>query len=211
MGFSSEKEKIEFEHKLKIRRIILDKLLLGVVFIILGITTNTVLEKYKGNLTSGRFFLEKKYDCALLMQEAMAIFLKQYEEFTADYKKADLSKNYLKPFINALNDFSTTINKSYLLFSEDFGRSTQYLMLVFNGIAHKDVSKLVNYRAYVYDVLGWFHDNLVRELGLKLNYKKENYPFTGIDNQLALRTDASKFIDKEFEKWNKWRKNNHAK
>lgn len=215
MGFSSEKEKVKFEHKLKIRRIILDKTLWGIVFIILGITANIVLEKYKADLTSERFFLEKKYDSALIMQKAMANLINQFQVYTLMNKKTDLPKDYLKKYSDSLLDFVETQNKSYLLFSEDYGKSSQYFILIFNQIILKDVSKWKAYREFLYDVAGWFHDTLCRELGLKSTNKQEDYPFKGLEKRLAHKIAfekfKTKFLDSEFDKWEKWRKNNGIK
>lgn len=215
MGFLTEKEKAKLEHKFKIRQIILDKALWAVVVIILGITANVVFEKYKADLTSDRFFLEKKYDAALAIQEAFSNLHIQFEKFTVIDKRSVLPEDYLEIYADSLYDFVKISNKSGLWFSENFRESTQYFIFVFSGFNQKDVSKCRKYREFASDVGGWFMDTLLTEFGFKSTYREGDYQFKGIEPELAHEVDrelgTDRFLDSEFEKWKKWRKNHEKK
>jgi hypothetical protein len=208
---SSEIEKAEFEHKLKVRQIILDKMLWGVVVIILGITANIVLERYKANLTNEKFFIEKKFDAVLNIQDAFSELLGKFERFTLTDERFGLPKDYSQIYADSLSNFVIKLNKSHLLLSEDFKQCAQYFIFIFSGFNQKDISKCRNYREFAYDVSGWFNEALLRELGFKSTFEKGDYQFKGLEFKLTHRVDreigTAKFLDDEFDKWQKWQKN----
>lgn len=215
MGFFTEKEKAELEHKFKIRQIILDKALWTVVVVLLVFVANMVLEGYRGGLTKERFFLEKKYDAVLSIQDALGDLFETFQRFTVIDKGHGLPGDYKEQYRDSLYNFNKVFNKSLILLSEDSRKSAQYFIMVFSGFNIKDVAKCRDYREFSSDVGGWLIDNLLVDLGLESTWQQSNYRFKGIEPEIAhtidQKTGANRFLDNEFEKWKKWRKNHGIK
>lgn len=62
MSIEDEKQKILLDHKLQVRRIFLDKLLLSLVIAAVAVIGNYLLERYKSYLTKERFLFEERLD-----------------------------------------------------------------------------------------------------------------------------------------------------
>lgn len=212
VDFLTEREKIEFEHRLKKRRIILDKALWAVVVVILGITANVVFENYKAGLVRERFFLERRYDAVQSIQDAFGDLFLNFDKFTVYSKQFEIPPDYKEHYRRALYNFIKVTNESSILLSEDCDRSAQYLILIFSGFFEKDVAKCRKYKEFGSDVGGWFMDNLLTDLGFKSTKKQDDYDYKGLEAKIYHRINreigATGFLDQEFEKWKKWRESN---
>ena len=60
MNLDEEKEKARFVYRLELRKIIVDKMLFGVILVIFGMITNILIENYRSDLTKDQFLLEER-------------------------------------------------------------------------------------------------------------------------------------------------------
>ena len=163
---NSEKEKLDYEHKLKMRQIILDKLLWAVVVLLLAFFANWFFEDYKAELAKERLLLEKKYGAITDTLEAESKLMVQFDNFTRKDKYTEVPSNHQQLFLNSLQNFISTFNKYSILLPVECAKSGRYFIAIFSALYSKDVSKCKEYREFVSQVTGWFGNLLLQELNL---------------------------------------------
>jgi hypothetical protein len=117
------------EERFEIFKIILDKLLIGVIIVIVGIVGNTWLEHYKNDLLQKRTFYEKKYEMIGKLQVA-------YKDLTNEVFEC-----INKPGTGCFNDRikKEKIRSALIAFDNEFEQITPFISEQYVRILEKYV------------------------------------------------------------------------
>ena len=205
MEISDEKEKILYEHKLTVRRIIIEKILFLIAVIIVGFIANIMIEQYRQHQTQQRFFLEKKFDAVTNLRKDYATMLNFFGKFSLPDQERigllSLPTNYKDLYLSSIEAMSHTCNHFGSVLSEIFTEQLFYQTLIYHGIYINDVSKGRKYRTFVF-VLADDFDNLCKqELGLPSLTPTTRFEFSKWTTEKADARGTSAFLHENFEKW----------
>jgi hypothetical protein len=179
MEIDSEKEKIWYSHKLEVRRMLYEKLLLGAIIAIVGLFANMFFEKYKDQLGQERFIQEKKLEAISEVRISFNDLHSTYMNWTVNDCR-DIPADYNDQYLKLVNNYIAVINKNSLLLSKSFlDKQVSYVLWIYQGIYYSDIAKSVNYREFAFDVADAFDCECRIQLGFKTptNYK----PFKFVD------------------------------
>jgi hypothetical protein len=118
MTIDESKEIAKFEHSLSVKRIIYEKVLLGLVLVLLAYIGNIYLENYKSTLTTQRFLLESRLTALKELQASHSVLTEKTLQVLAAHTD-DMEWDKQSYQLSVL-DFERTLNKWKLLFSKDF-------------------------------------------------------------------------------------------
>ena len=127
----SEKFKIDYEYKLAVRKIFIEKLVLGAIIALLALIGTLVVEKYKSNQTTQRFLLDKKL-------EAVKFIGKNYNKMMVSfYNLSDPQKNISIPdktFELEVDNFNNAIGEWDCILSENFIEQSKLHYWIYLGL-----------------------------------------------------------------------------
>lgn len=119
------------EHKLHVRRIVLDKVLIGILIIIVGAVANYTLEKYKSKETERRYRLTEQYKAALTVYEKAGALHTHYSQYCDDQKG---HSEFIASHKVHLDKFANAVNSVDFLFSHKFTDVNQLFLHVHLGL-----------------------------------------------------------------------------
>ena len=135
MTLDEEKSKIRLEHRLETRRIILDKLLFGLVFVGLGLLGSYALDSYKAREAARQFFLEQRYNAVKETSIAFSGFTQAFFDMTVDVCKSGGATNEQRNNVRTkLPNVVRTLNNSQVLFDESYIQGVDSVVNLFSGM-----------------------------------------------------------------------------
>lgn len=156
MTLEEEKEKIYFSHKLQKKRNYIDKFIIGVLIIILGVFAERLVEAYKSNLEKERFIIKERISAIKLLRESHS----KLAAFMLDdiFKDKAETKEYKRLYINELNGFMHIINGNNVLFSKSIDVQLNRVYWIHESVAYRDVDLKETHREFVHFVIENFDD-----------------------------------------------------
>jgi len=174
-----KEEEIRLEHKLELRRILIDRVGVGLLIVVAAFLSNSFLEKIKRDATEDRFILEKKL-------EAISLAQADHSNITT-YLYDVIGKECTQPFIKVISEsefrkyqeldstFRSTVNSKIYLLSQEYQSKINRVHNLVAAIASK-ISKEANpdckLRVFLHQVTEHLELFTRKELGLEV----ENYP-----------------------------------
>lgn len=202
----NENQKLLFEHKLQIRRILIEKLMLAIIIVLAAFSGNFILESYKSNLAQGQFLLETR--------------LKAIEEIKSSYDKlVDLNGNYFhrgitttknkEDYYYSIKSFAKLIDKKGVVFDKNHKkRFRNHVWLHTSVLEMHDLPRqnqeetTQKYALFFQEAFGEF-DDLSRELvWQKVKSKSDLFEI-----EAAIDIDPSEFLNKNYSIWISKQKN----
>jgi hypothetical protein len=118
MTLQEEKEKALFEHRLEMRRVLIEKVLLGVLIGIAALLANVLMERFKSDLSQERFLLEARMAAVKDLRESYSSLNNYVLRVKDETKPAEVTK-LRKAHAAELEKFGNLINRSGWLFSSE--------------------------------------------------------------------------------------------
>ena len=203
MNMSQEKDKILYEHKLTLRRIIIEKAIFLIVVIILGFIANILIERFREQQVQQRFFLEKKFDAIAALRNDYGRMIKLFSRFSFSQKKGELAlpTDYKDQYLSSFENLCDTQNHLGAILSDDFTEQLLYHSWIHLGIHFNDVAKGAKYRIFVYDLTDDFDVLSKKELGQILPVSTTKFIFSKWTTEEIDSRGAPAFLKENFEKW----------
>lgn len=205
MNLQEEKEKLDHDHKLQLKRICLDKFLIGVLVIVFGFVANMVIETFKSDLVQQRFLLENRLSALQEMRLAFSAVSKQSLAHAALDEKKDIGE-----YGKALDNFVNITNKSAMLFSDAFGVSVSHHMLMHAAIVNGSRTLKEDHFAFLFATFNDF-DELTRRalwqetLDRPVEDKEQSFSINIWDSKKISEGEGYLLFD---ELWKKWQVSN---
>jgi len=154
-----EIRKIQLEHKYQVRRLWLDKILLGLIIGVVVFFASMYMENFKNTLNKDRFLLESRLTALKEIRD-------KYSELSSDYyylskAKEDEKEQIRIAYKGRLDVFMATLNKWSILFSDKFARQVEFHYWSHQAPAHDKYNlkpEHTEYGSYMFDDF----DNLTR-------------------------------------------------
>jgi len=215
MDINLEKEKAKYIHKLELRRLIIDKILFGVIIVLIGLAANFILEQYRSKLTKQRFILEKRLEAINSIKEAYEDMHNLWDVFTLTCNKVPpaLPVNYKEQYEEKINNFLLQSNRWNLLFSKEFGDKLGYYVWIHTAANYMDIKNFCRlkeevrnkHRAFIVYLHEQFLSLCQAYLGLQGEKGQVQFTLEEWPHEKADRLGAVKFYEVNFEKWKKWK------
>jgi hypothetical protein len=208
MTLDEEKEKSRFDFKLQLIKIFFDKVLLGLVVVVLALGADMVLENYKDDMVKKRFLLESRLNGILAIRES-------YDKLSncvyTYCHKIPVEENDRTNYQNNIDDFIKITNRWGVLFSDDFRIVINRHTWLHDGIASTDGNDFsTGYWAFAVDVFNSFDDMARRALWKEIDGDSEK-PKPGLftlvewDSSKASKHTGKEYLDENIKKWKQFR------
>jgi hypothetical protein len=205
MKIEDEKNLALLKHKLEFRRIIFEKVLLGAIVVLLGLSANIVVENYRAKLTQQKFYIEKKFEALTKINES-------YNKMTLELfnmTNPQITNKFL--FSKEFNKISDEFNKVFgcwsVILSEKFTNQTIYHYWIYVGINNeRSASNFSGFRDFVSSYLMGSYGNLLEhELNQdneidNIGFQLDEWSYDKIDKK-----GAQSYAISQLNKWKKWK------
>ncbi len=204
MTLQEEKEKAQFEHTLELKRILIEKVLLGVLIGIAVLGANFLLERFKSDLSRERFLLESRMAAIQALRDSYGSLHNHVLHIAQDEpKEAEKRRAAHKA---ELEKFVMLVNRSSLLFPPGFNDAMAQQVWIHAAIS-KGAAMNVERWQFLAEVSNCFEEitRLVvteEALGTRLTgFQLEMWSAEEIDTK-----GSGAYFDANYEKWQKSRK-----
>lgn len=198
---NTEIELVRLKHKLDLKRIIFEKLLLGGIVLIFWIAANMLLEDYKSSAISEQFFIEKQYATAAefrIILSSISLNLVKLTEFPctlAPDLKAD--KDSLQQSINLAFKH---VKSSSLLFTRDYLEEVNLILNIFSGTIDNGAKISCEHRYFFMELIDYITYLSAKAVGLN-DENWEQYKPIHITQKNLDRVGTVSYLNQNFEKW----------
>ena len=152
-----EREKLNISHKLKVRRIWLDKVLFAILIGLAGFVGNFIFEGYKSDLVKTQFLLDKRLEA---LQELRVSYSKiGRHAFNEAYQ---IGHKQPGAYLREVNTYMHILNRWGFLFSDDFNQELSNYGWIHQAAAGKEIQ--LNFEHWGFVGIGLAHafDNATR-------------------------------------------------
>ena len=190
-------------NKLEIQKLILDKVLIGLLIAIFGFAANMALERYRANSTRDRFFMEKRLAAVQQVNEA---FFTMHNNLISTLQKDRLNAGHYVSLNNGLNSFIASWTHNRILLSKEFIEQMERMSWLYTSLFRKDLPNMRVYRVFFYDVYEKFNFLTREEMGFARDETDQKFDFIDWTKEKADLVGEDKYLDENFEKWESTKK-----
>ncbi len=153
----SPRQKVLLEHKLSVRRILLDRLLIGLLLALAALLASLAVEHYKAKAVERQYFLTKRLEAATQLRAAMsevtsAAFAQTLAPCTLDPAGRPPTAR-LKSAVDALVEKA---NSSAVLLSDDYRSRLDLITNIFYGAVAGQPAIACDSRYFFNDIADYF-------------------------------------------------------
>jgi hypothetical protein len=202
MTLSEDKEIAVFSHRLTVRRILIDKLFLGLLLVILGIRANFFIEKYKAKMTSQQFFSEKKLFVVMDIREKYSELTKSFYGITKNF----CEKKYWIPveiqsYLDTTKEMAHLVNTKSILLSTKSIDAAACVINLHEGVTTRKLNEWCDYRKFISDISDYFTFVLRLEINPEESIKESVFKpvIKDIDEIDAMGVES--YFDMNLKKW----------
>ena len=208
MGIAEEKEKIYYEHRLALRRIIIEKCGFAILLLILaGIGTYTI-ESYKISQQKERFFLEKQLEAYSLVNQKLSktknyfyqLSEKSYDIHKDRAKKSDITEEDVGIYISFLKETVKEIYNSSAYFDSNFQSDILMILSLMKSVGERKIEDLFKYRLFVKDLAIFLDYKYKNNMGMK-TIKPIFIPDI-LPSETVEEMKLTKYLEQNYKKWN---------
>lgn len=194
------------EHKLAIRRIILEKLFLAMIVGLVAFLGNYLLKIHDSNLESDRFILEKRFQA---LSEIRGSYADITDKFTAyiDAKFAnppvpDLVNKRRAAYSLSISEFIDLSNKWNLIFSDFFAEQMASHVLFHHILSDRRFDYQMNMASFTSDVMGGF-DDVTKDALIESSDEvdTDHFVFEYWDENKVKELGVSTFFFEHYDSW----------
>ena len=199
-----DKEKARYLYRLELRKLIVDKLFLGLILVVLGYVANITIEEYRAKSARDVFLLQKRLEAVTAVRAAYADMFDNFDSFTL--LGTPLPKDYRKQYKKSIDAFSVSQNRWSTLFPPEFNAQLEFHLWTHQAFLYRGVAESVEYREFVYDLDQHFDFICRRELGVAAGEKEQIFEFDEWPHEKVEKEGNDKFLAANFAKWRAWRR-----
>jgi hypothetical protein len=197
----SSEEKILLEHQLSLRRLLIDRLLIGLLLALAAFLASLAIERFKATSSDTRYFLEKRLEAGTEVRSKLTDVTSGAFEQTHAPCVLDLnarpSADSLKSSVNQL---LAQLNSSALLFSKEYLTDADRVVNIFAGAAAEPSSISCDSRYFFGDIADYFTDRTKSEVrGTADNW--EGYVPLELDKEAMDRAGAVDYFRRNQAAW----------
>lgn len=198
MNKTEENPQLRYEHKLQLQRLILDKLLIGLLILIVGFAANLIIERYRVQSTRERFLLEKKLEAIQKISEA---YFSMHNTFDGLMLRTHLNDGHYKSMRTQIDDFINVWTHNSVILSSRFTKQMDYVTWIYIALAGMELEKMRDYRVFFFDVYSRFYSLTKEELGLEQEESSSQFGFVEWPVEKADAMGADLYLEANYKKW----------
>lgn len=200
-SLAEEKEKIGYEHRLTVQRIVIEKVLLGVVVALFAFLASLMLESFRSRLTQERFELEKRLEGVQHIGTAHSRLMDLAYE--CGREEDPVPDELLGRYSNAINEFTRVTNQWHTVFDASFDRSMKYHVWVHDGIATGKIELKKDHWPFMLAASDNFRFTLKKALDIDTAAELDSpaFVFSEVDTALMGKITGEEFFDIQYKKW----------
>lgn len=204
MTLEEEKLKVSYEHRLQLWRIVIEKVLLGILLGLVVLAADMLMEQFRSNLSRERFLLESRLTALQALRQSYSS-LSTHMWYVAHEKK-ELSEKRLLAHGKNLDDFMHVANKWSLLFSERFTKGIDQHIWLHQAVAQRYSILTPDHWSFVSDVFDDF-DHITRAalweetLGVRPPPEGRRFEMEAWSSNDMNTKGPKAFFERNFEKW----------
>lgn len=200
MEFKSEKEKLQFQHRQDLRKLVVDKLLIGIILIVLGFIVNMLLENYKSDSIRDRFLLEKKLEA---IQKISNAYMEMNNAFDSATLAETLSAEDHANLDGVVQHYISEWTNWAVILSTSYRKQLDYITWLYLGMASYELTQMRAYREYQLQLFVTFNYISQQELGLVESAPPDRIHFVEWSIQQANERGSREFLAVNFDRWKK--------
>ncbi|MCP4269078.1 MAG: hypothetical protein GY777_26475 [Candidatus Brocadiaceae bacterium] len=209
MDLNDEKEKAKFIYKLELRKLLIDKMLFGAIIVLIGVSANIVLERYRSGLTQERYLIEKKFKAIHNIKASYEELFELFDSYTVDPDKYELPNDHRKKYNQKYDAFVIEANKWNIVLPQEFEDKLNYLTWIHGGIDYKGVEVFRSmdwdarnkHRAFMSEVRKYFYNLCKETLGLENKMNEQVFILEEMSFSEASNIGAEAYYDKNYNNW----------
>ena len=201
MDIDLEKEKARYIHKLEIRKLIIDKMFLGVIILAIGFVGNMYFETYRSQLSDQRFEYEKKLEAINAVRSAFAKMYQNFNSFSDIDTTPELPKDYGDKFNRSIDNVIYTTNSVDVLLSPSLEHEVEFNIWIYTAFHYQDVAKSHEYRDFASYLFDQFMESCKIEVGKLSKHSKKRFQFEEWPWEKTDSLGSEAFLDANFNKW----------
>lgn len=198
-----ELAKIALEHKLSVKRMVIDKVLLGLLVGLAGVAANLLIENFKARTTEAQFFLEQRHAAATNFRKTLSEIVREslrQTEFpcTLDPSSRDIDR---APILKAVSIAVDQLDSSSLLFSRDYLERVDRVLNIFGGVAAKDVKITCNHRLFFLELADYATYLTRQEVSLDRPSRWNGFVPAIVSREELEHMGSIEYQELNFQKW----------
>ena len=201
MDIDKEKQKALYLHKLDVRKLVYDKLLIGLLIAVIAFIGSMLVESYKAGFVKERFWLEKRLSAISEIMDKYAKMDYVYQDISTPRPSQPNADNIEGRYIVTINALLKSGNENKHLLSEDFTNELQNHIIIHSLIQQCDVKTIYKYSDFISGLSSDFVYLCEEELDVPIRNNVKRFPFLE-NNWVKVLTMGKKYLDSEFERWN---------
>ncbi|TLF45100.1 hypothetical protein FEI13_18460 [Halomonas urmiana] len=153
----STEQRIKLEHQLGIRRILIDRLLIGLLLALFGFIATLAIELFKVTTSDTRYFLEQRLEAAMdVRSEFTNVTNAAFKQTVAACSFPSRSRQSIANLTQPIGQLISELNNSALLFSQDYLNDANLVVNIFSGAAADPSAIRCHNRTFFSEVADYF-------------------------------------------------------
>ncbi len=202
MTLEEEKAKARFEHRLAVRRLMLDKLVVGLIILGLGYFASIAVERYKAAEAGRQFLLEKRFEAVKEIRSGFSRVTGEFFSATAklcstipvEEAQREKMKQEIGRLINSLNN-------SAVLFDQDYENGTHSIVNIFYAFSLSSFRLGCEHRHFGSELAGYFTNLNKIAIGVSDSLRSVQFIPIDIDAVELDRIGVEEYTKRNFERW----------
>ena len=197
----STREKILFEHQLSVRRLLIDRLLVGLLLALAAFLASLAIERFKATTSDTRYFLEKHLEAGTEVRSKLTDLTNAaFEQTIAPCTLASGGRPPADRLKSLVAHLVTQLNSSSLLFSKEYLADANRVVNIFSGAAADPSSISCDSRYFFDDTADYFTERTKSEVrGTTDNWK--GYVPLKLDKKAMDQAGAADYFQRNLAAW----------
>ena len=197
----SAKEKVLLEHKLNVQRLLIDRLLIGLLLALTGFLASLAIERFKATASDTRYFLEKRLEAGTEVRSQLTeLTTAAFEQTIAPCMIDPAGRPPTDKLRSSIGHLVTQLNSSALLFSEEYLADAHRIVNIFAGAAADTSSINCDSRYFFSDIADYFTDRTKSEVRGTAGSWKGYVPLT-LDKDAMDQMGAAEYFQRNLAAW----------
>jgi hypothetical protein len=197
---ATERERMDYQYRLDRRKLVLDKLLFGLLVTFFAFIGNMAVEHNRESAQKREFVMQKKLEAVNIIRDSYASMFDKFDLYTLSVGKKT-AEQYRKEFQAALDGYELKQKQCNTLLSEEFKRLAEAQHWIFSGLASVPEAEIGRYRDFAFDVSDSFDAVSSDEIGFA--DKRRSTPFSLVlwSHEEGNRKGSAEYLHVNYRKW----------
>lgn len=200
-----EKEKLEYQHTLELRKVLIDRLFLGVLLLLFTFGINILIENHRNELIKKNFIIQKKYDAMLILRESFDELHATYSYWTLNNYKY-LPNDHNNQFDKLLSELERKTNSINVLFSDQFNKNLEHFYWIYIGLRAQGIEKSAKYNLFMSDIREAFEAICRKEVGIDNNLNNHVFSVIPMAKEEVFKQGSYRMFQVNYFAWKNWKK-----